>query len=192
MKLFKLFSRKSWLRVNLLAITIRESKRIVNVVPYVSIFSASQYIALLVYLWNVMCVHSSFLTLLHFSLPLQCPFPSRRSQHTDDSALLVVRALHENSYILLCLEIGEQLSYFSFRKYLNILKHDEHHYSVLYRQLERFPHTVHDLPSVPAVCARIQIPLLVFPKVKRWHCDPYWLCMWVRRRGNNSFFKCHF
>uniref|UniRef100_A0A452S7T8 Leucine rich repeats and calponin homology domain containing 3 n=1 Tax=Ursus americanus TaxID=9643 RepID=A0A452S7T8_URSAM len=30
-----------------------------------------------------------FLTLLHFSLPLQCPFPSRRSQHTDDSALLV-------------------------------------------------------------------------------------------------------
>uniref|UniRef100_A0A452S7W6 Leucine rich repeats and calponin homology domain containing 3 n=1 Tax=Ursus americanus TaxID=9643 RepID=A0A452S7W6_URSAM len=32
---------------------------------------------------------------------VKCPFPSRRSQHTDDSALLVVRALHENSYILL-------------------------------------------------------------------------------------------
>lgn len=36
----------------------------------------------------VTCVNHLFLTLLIFS-PSQCPFPSRRSQHTDDSALLV-------------------------------------------------------------------------------------------------------
>lgn len=33
-----------------------------------------------------------------FFPPLQCPFPSRRSQHTDDSALLVVRALHKMEF----------------------------------------------------------------------------------------------
>uniref|UniRef100_A0A8C0JRY8 Leucine rich repeats and calponin homology domain containing 3 n=1 Tax=Canis lupus dingo TaxID=286419 RepID=A0A8C0JRY8_CANLU len=57
--------------------------------PYVLI-----YLFACVFVKYVTCVHHLFLTLLHFSPPLQCPFPSRRSQHTDDSALLVVRAFN--------------------------------------------------------------------------------------------------
>lgn len=41
------------------------------------------------------CLLCCILFLMLPSLPhSQCPFPSRRSQHTDDSALLVVRILH--------------------------------------------------------------------------------------------------
>lgn len=47
----------------------------------------------------VTCVNHLFLTLLIFS-PSQCPFPSRRSQHTDDSALLVVRERKWSLHVL--------------------------------------------------------------------------------------------
>lgn len=42
-------------------------------------------------------------------------------------------------------------------------------------------------PMSQRSAAIIQIPLLVFPKVKHSHSDPHWLCMWVRRRGHNIF-----
>uniref|UniRef100_A0A452G392 Leucine rich repeats and calponin homology domain containing 3 n=1 Tax=Capra hircus TaxID=9925 RepID=A0A452G392_CAPHI len=45
----------------------------------------------------------------------KCPFPSRRSQHTDDSALLVVRTLHKMEfYIAVRLENTHHSSAYSF------------------------------------------------------------------------------
>lgn len=61
-----------------------------------------------------------------FSPPLQCPFPSRRSQHTDDSALLVVRALHK-MILNNCVQILE-ISWCAFRNDLYTIKHDGHRY----------------------------------------------------------------
>nr|KAF6475058.1 leucine rich repeats and calponin homology domain containing 3 [Rousettus aegyptiacus] len=56
----------------------------------------------------------------------ECPFPSRRSQHTDDSALLVVRALHK-MILNNCVQILE-ISWCAFRNDLYTIKHDGHRY----------------------------------------------------------------